>query len=1016
MPQLIYAVVVFFVASEVVALAIMFVATYLYSDYQNKKAKRKARDAYNASLTDRLVMSATADGARSIVYGRARNTDGLLFKGTWGGGSGNYTLVVALAGHEIDAIETVYVNDVAVAINGAGWVTTFPWGRTRREGRTFAADPTDGTHVLDVGVVPIGLQFTFVNGNSSRRVQGQVTTYSIAGTVITYTCSGAQPFDRLRLLVQADFPEYRLRIKQYLGAPGQDLSSELATRFPALITPDHKFQGVALLLVDMIYDTGVYPAGAPGFSAVIRGAKVHDPRTGLTAWSANPALCARDLALHANGGGCAVDEIDDASFIAAANACDVSHTYEDTNGVETVRALYTCGYVAKTDVSPDAHFGELVEAMAGKFGWAGGRLRVRAGAYTAPVATITADWLTDKEPRQITPAYGMSDLVNIYRPTIADQAQSYVVAPLPELRVQPYIDVDGIELPADTTMTAITFAPQAQHVCGVLIRDMRQGLTVSWSCNMRAYALELLDVVYVKVDRYGWTDALNKTFEVLGWKFSMQGGVSLVLKETGASIYTPDPVFTAADPEPNTALPAPWLVQTVTGVAAESGTDQLTIAYDGTVSSRIRVTWAPITDGAVLARGTIEVQYLRGDLDMPAGSWPSVIVPGDSDGAYLTDVVDGYDYVIQVRAANTLSVGDWSLHIQHRVIGKTEPPPLVDSFLIGTMADGTRLLSGGYTATTRPLDLAGYRIKYLQGAGPYDWADMQPFQSDTGFFTTLPFETNLLLAGEYTLGIVGVDTSGNESAAPTFIVATLPNPRLGESIEVTDERQAGWPGVLTDCVVEVSDGQLIVRARDQATWATLPATWSGWTRWVWDPVATFSYETQPLDFGAAVAVLPVPNYSAVGNVSFEVATSADGLTWSAYAAVASPVITRYIKSRTTVTVPVGSPSGPGLTPVCELRDLSLLYIGKVSSETGNDLDTSTLTGVQRIGVGDVRLPIQKAWVHISRISVSLQSVGPGWTFSIFDKDGADGPRLKIYNGSGALADAVIDWTVEGISA
>jgi len=242
---------------------------------------------------------------------------------------------------------------------------------------------------------------------------------------------------------------------------------------------------------------------APGISAVIRGAKVEDPRTGITAWSENPALCARHLALHPAVGGCDVDEVDDDALIAAANACDVSQTYTTSDGASVTRPLYTCGYVAKTDVSPETHFGELVEAMAGKYGWSGGRLRVRAGAYTAPVATITVDWLSDKEPRQITGSYGMGDLVNIYRPTIADGAQNYVVVPLPELRIQPYINVDGVELPADTTMTAISFAPQALHACGVMARDMRQGLTVSWSCNMRAYVLELFDVVNVVMSRYG---------------------------------------------------------------------------------------------------------------------------------------------------------------------------------------------------------------------------------------------------------------------------------------------------------------------------------------------------------------------------------------------------------------------------------------------------------------------------------------------------------------------------------
>ena len=54
----------------------------------------------------------------------------------------------------------------------------------------------------------------------------------------------------------------------------------------------------------------------------MRGKKVFDPRTGLTSFSSNPALCIRDYLLSDYGLGAALDEIDEASFIAAANLCD----------------------------------------------------------------------------------------------------------------------------------------------------------------------------------------------------------------------------------------------------------------------------------------------------------------------------------------------------------------------------------------------------------------------------------------------------------------------------------------------------------------------------------------------------------------------------------------------------------------------------------------------------------------------------------------------------------------------
>lgn len=344
------------------------------------------------------------------------------------------------------------------------------------------------------------------------------------------------------------------------------------------------------------------------------------------------------------------------------------------------------------------------------------------------------------------------------------------------------------------------------------------------------------------------------------------------------------------------------------------------------------------------------------------------------------------------------------------------PPPNVQTFNVGTQADGTRQFTWSWGSATKPADLKGYVIRYLQGTGPYTWDQMQPFDTDDGFHTASPIESNLLLAGAYVFAIKTVDSFGVLSENALFISATLPDPRLGNAIEFTDEFNAGWPGALSGCVKDVWSGDTILRANDQATWATLPSTWDSWTRWVWDPVTSFQYVTQAVDLGTTVAVLPVASAVADGVVTFEISTSPDGSTWSGWASVAGPVVTRYIKCRFTVSIPPGSPTGPGVTPLCSLRRLTIAYIGKVTSETGNDQDITSYTGVHRIGAGHVRLPTQKVWAHISRVTVALQSVGAGWSWSLIDKDPVNGPEIKVFNGSGALADPpLIDWTIEGIS-
>lgn len=647
--------------STQLATAALLAATVAAGNAQRRKAQRGARDAYNASLRDRLVMVATADVARSRVYGRVRNVDGVLFKATRGADERFYTLIVALAGHEVDAIEDVYFNDSLLALDAEGYVQTAPWAQGIKASER-ASLITDGS-----GNGSITLPFTPLAG--SVHATGYYTDADsvplvpvVSGALVSV--SGALANAAVQIHYQHDALRSYARVRKYLGGAAQDLSAELLADFPALITAADKFRGIALLRLDLEYSQEAFPTGVPQASAVMRGAKVFDPRSSSTAWTQNPALIARDWSRHAQGGN--TTAVSDAAVIAAANACDVDTTFTAPSGA-VVMDTYQCGIVAPLDASPADVLDDIVESMAGRWGWAGGTLRLVAGAWRAPLATITEDWISDAADIQIVPSPPRSELFNSIRATISNRSNGYVAEPAPPLTPASYVGADGQELAQEIAMGGVTHALHAQHIAGVLLRDARQGMTVQLPCKLNAWALELFDTVSVTLPRFGWS---AKSFEVLGWRFSLAGGVMLTLKESAASVYDADAGFADLGDDDNTELPLPWVVATLAGLTASSGT----ALQDGTVVTRTQLSWTPLADAGVTQGGRIEVQWAQVGPALPAGDWPGQSEAGSAGSTVVVGLRANRVYVFRARAVNGAGVrGNWSLQVAHLVAAPADP-------------------------------------------------------------------------------------------------------------------------------------------------------------------------------------------------------------------------------------------------------------------------------------------------------------------------------------------------------
>lgn len=108
------------------------------------------------------------------------------------------------------------------------------------------------------------------------------------------------------------------------GETGQPFPNLVASSGGAWSSAGHLQRGHTKLYVSLYFDPAVFPNSVPNLTAVVRGRKVYDPRTGTTVWSHNPALCLADFLCDTRFGlGCDYDtRINETALIAAANICD----------------------------------------------------------------------------------------------------------------------------------------------------------------------------------------------------------------------------------------------------------------------------------------------------------------------------------------------------------------------------------------------------------------------------------------------------------------------------------------------------------------------------------------------------------------------------------------------------------------------------------------------------------------------------------------------------------------------
>lgn len=659
----------------------------------------------SAQLRGQLVSSRQAAGDAMIVYGKTRIGGTIVYMETTGAKNETMHMAIAMAGHEIDSVQNVYVADEKFALTPSGNIYTINY-----KGSTTA------------------INFDYLTGTAS-----QSAMELFAGTTAS----------------------------------------------------EYQFKGIATLGATLVFDADKFPQGLPNITAEIQGKKVYDPRTTTTAYSTNAALCIRDYLTDADYGFGATDaEIDDDSFIEAADVCDEDVTLAG-GGTEK---RYTINGAFSSGEKPKDVLSKMLTACGGNLAYIGGKWTLKVAEYRTPTVTLTDDDLVGAISVQ--GSQSRRDIFNAVKGTYSEPDALYQLSSFPPVTNALYEAQDNEKIWKDIQFPFTTSVATCQRLAKIDLEKSRQQISVNLSCNLKAFQLQPGDNVFLDFTRYGW-DA--KVFEVIDWSFSFTNSdtgsapiVNLTLRETAFGVYDwASGDETIVDIAPNTNLPDPFDV-TAPGIAT---TDVLEIAAE-TVITKLVVTLS----GVASFQSRYEVQAKIST----ATEWINL---GQATGSVfeLYNVIDGAIYNVRARSINSLGVrSDWATD-SHEVVGKTAPPEDVTGFsinIVGTQAYLTWNPVGD-------LDLSHYRIRHSRetvGAVYSDAIDLVEKVPRPGVFAVAPAMTG-------TYFIKAIDKLGNESQNVAEIVAIIEDIKGLNAVETVTESPL-FTGSMTEC--HLNDEGLLV--------------------------------------------------------------------------------------------------------------------------------------------------------------------------------------------------------------
>lgn len=288
--------------------------------------------------------------------------------------------------------------------------------------------------------------------------------------------------------------------------------------------------------------------------------------SGTWEWSDNPALCWADYLIDNQlGMGITSTKIDYGYVASAAEICDgVVYTPVGTD------KRFRCNGVLLTEDNHANNLSKILSSMNGSQCRQNGKWLVRAFGYESPTLTFDEDDLADDI--QLSLEVEQDERFNTVRGTFIDKNRNWQAMEFPAFTSSEYVARDnGDVIYRDIQLPMTTDVYMAQRLAAGVLEQSDFQTKVVFPVKFTALRAEVNGTIAINLDKMQWT---GKEFTVVDYAFNDMDKINMVLLENASGAYTDvgtaeytvssNGVYTTANPGVPTPSSA-WVLTRIDG-------------------------------------------------------------------------------------------------------------------------------------------------------------------------------------------------------------------------------------------------------------------------------------------------------------------------------------------------------------------------------------------------------------------------------------------------------------------